>query len=89
MYYPIVTLQQHFGDARDAAEVTVDLKRRMGIQHVGVGSSRIGVVGTFHTCEGELLTNKLVRVIAVVKPGPRIDLPAFGPPGASVSAQFE
>ena len=34
----LVTLQQHLGDCRRAAEVAVDLKRRVRVEHVGVGT---------------------------------------------------
>ena len=35
----LVALQQHLGDCRRAAEVAVDLKRRMRIEHIGVSAS--------------------------------------------------
>ena len=34
----LVTLQQHLGDGGGAAEVAVDLKRRVRVEHVGVGT---------------------------------------------------
>ena len=33
-------LHQHFEDARGAAEIAVDLERRVGVEHVGVGALR-------------------------------------------------
>ena len=35
---PIMALQQHLGDACCAAEVAVDLERRMGTEEVGIGA---------------------------------------------------
>ena len=50
----LVALQQHLGDGRRAAEVAVDLKRRVRVEHVGIGA--LGA-------EQEL--QNVVRVIAV------------------------
>ena len=36
--FPIMALQQHLGDACRAAEVAVDLERRMGAEEVGIGA---------------------------------------------------
>src|SRR5204863_7970963 len=63
-----VALHEHLGDRRGAAEVAVDLKRRVRVEHVGVRP-----LGT------EQEFQDVVRVIAVAKPGPEIDSPSSRP----------
>ncbi len=73
-----VTLQEHFGDPRRRAEISIDLERRMGVEQV-----RICAIGS------QKLTEEQVRVIAILESGPEVDLPAHRPTGRLVAAQFE
>ena len=74
----LVALQQHLGDCRRAAEVAVDLKRRVRVEHVGVGA--LGA-------EQEL--QDVVRVVAVAEPRPEVDPPRGGPAGRLIAANLE
>ena len=40
VYGAVVALQQHLCDASGAAEITVDLERRMRVEEVGIGAAR-------------------------------------------------
>ena len=74
----LVALQQHLGDCRRAAEVAVDLKRRVRVEHVRVGALR---------AEQEL--QDVVRVVAVAEPRPEVDPPGGGPARCLIAADLE
>ena len=59
-----MALDQHLGDAGAASEVAVNLKRGMGIEHVGIGSDFDGdggVPGCNDASEMLNLTRHLLR----------------------------
>ncbi len=70
-----VALEQHLRDAGRAAEVAVNLKRRMGVEEV---RERV---------PGQRFDEHLVRVIAVEEARPEIDFPRLAPAGAPVAAK--
>ena len=74
----IVFLQKHLDHARCAAEVAVDLKRRMRVEHVRIRPLR---------AEQEL--QDLVRMIAVTQACPEVDAPRRCPTGGLVAANLE
>ena len=73
-----VALQQHFGDARRAAEIAVDLERRMGVEHVRIRARRIEQHG-----------ENLVGVLGVLQTGPEVQPPADAPAGGVVAANLQ
>ena len=60
-----------------AAEVAVDLERRMRVEEVGQRAVL------------EQVRQQVVGVVAVVEAGPEVDLPGHAPAGAAVAAAFE
>ncbi len=73
---PVVTLHEHLGHAGCVAEVSVDLKRRMGVEKVGIDAAAQHIVD-----DG-------VGVIAVLQTCPEIDFPAYRPAGGLVAALY-
>ena len=69
----VVALQQHLGDSRRAAEVAVDLERRMGAEKVRVGACPVAAIGL----DGGLqqVLQQPVGMVAIAETGPEADLP--------------
>ena len=39
--FAVLTLEQHFGDRRGAAEIAVNLERRMLVEEIGIYAARV------------------------------------------------
>ena len=76
-YFAIMALQQHLGDASRAAEVTVDLERRMSAKEVGIGASGLTSV----KMDGGLkeIPQEMIGMVAVVETCPETNLPCPRP----------
>ena len=72
----VVALHEHFCDSCGASEVSVNLKWRMGIEHVGVGSS----VGAFYCHvrihQFELVADESHGMVPVEQARPQADFPS-------------
>ena len=70
----MMALKQHLGDAGSAAEVAIDLERRMGAKQVGIGASTMDAV----VQDGRLqqLLQKKIGVVAIAQSCPETDLPS-------------
>ena len=71
-------LQQHFRDARRTAEIAIDLKRWMRIEHVRIGALRI-----------EQHSKNSMRVISLSEPRPNVDSPAEAPTRCFIAPNLE
>ena len=71
-------LQQHLGNAGGAAEVAIDLERRMCVEQV-----RIGALGRKQQLQDA------VRMLAVGQPRPQVQTPADAPAGGVVAANLQ
>src|SRR3954454_18523279 len=78
MNAPTVRLEQHLCNSRSATKVTVDLKRRMRIEHVWIGSLR----RKQHLQDG-------MSVIALSQSCPQVDAPAHCPSSGLIAANLE
>src|SRR5690606_6984200 len=76
--FAALRLEQHFGNAGGAAEVAVDLKRRMGVKEIWIRA-----LGAKQQLENR------VGVFGVVEPRPEVQAPADCPAGGVVAAQLE
>ena len=73
-----MALDQHLGNRSGAAEVTVYLERRMGIEHIRIRSLRT-----------QQETEDAERMVAIPKPRPEIDAPRRGPSRSLIAADLE
>ena len=80
----VVALEEELGDAGRAAEVTVNLERRMGVEEVGIGAARHAEAAAGRD-QRELVRNQLESVITVQHARPEADLPAHRPARGGVS----
>ena len=71
-----LALQQHFGHRRAAAEIAVDLERRMETEQVRRAAANQ---------HGE----ELFGAVAVMQAGPEIGLPGHAPAGGGIAAPFQ
>jgi hypothetical protein len=71
-------LQEHLADAGGAAEVAIDLERRMGIEHI-----RVGPLGPQQHRED------LIRVFAVMEACPEVQTPADAQARGFVAANLQ
>ena len=84
-----VTLQEHFRDAGDRAEIAVDLERRMRVEQIRV-SPAAGVEGTAVAAgHGKQMRQDEIRVVTVEQPRPEIDFPRETPARAGIAARLE
>ena len=88
MNFTRMALQQHLGDACGTAEVAVDLEGGMGAEQIRVHPAA-AVSGTLVPAQTEGLLDQAVGTVAVVQPGPEVDLPVERPAGAAVAAVAE
>ncbi len=81
-------LQEHLGDAGSRAEVTIDLKRRMRVEKVGVDAAALAVVNVVPRARNvQQVTQQEVRMITIQQPRPEVDAPCHRPPGGLVAAR--
>ena len=73
LHLTIVALQKHLGDAGSAAEVAVDLERRMCTKKIGVGAGTMAAV----ILNGRLqqLFQEIISMVAIAQSGPETDFP--------------
>jgi hypothetical protein len=74
----VARLHQHFDDRAGAAEIAVDLKGRMRVEHVGVRPPR-----------GEQEAQDTMRMLAVAQPCPQVSPPCRRPAGRLVAAHLQ
>ena len=73
-----MTLQQHLGDACRAAEVAVDLKGRISIEHIGI-----------HPLRRRRAAEHFVCVVAILESGPNTTFQGNSTACPSVAAEFQ
>ena len=79
-----MALQQHFGNAGCAAEVAVNLERRMGTEEIGVGA---GMMTACAVDSGlQQILQQQISVVAVTEPRPKANLPSPRPARSLVAA---
>ena len=83
LYFAIMALQQHLGDACRAAEVAVDLEWRMSAEEVGIGTRWMASV----KMDGglEQVPQKPIGMVTVVKSRPEANLPCSRPSCAFIA----
>ena len=84
-----MTLHQHFGNAGTTAKVTINLERRMCIEHVGISTAILildGYVGRF---QFQLILDEFVGVVAIQQSGPQTNLPSHRPTSRSIATTNE
>ena len=69
-----MALQQHLGDACRAAEVAVDLERRMGTEKVGIGACTMASVKSNGGLEE--VPQKMIGMVAIMEARPETDCPS-------------
>src|SRR5436309_6911300 len=74
----LVRLQQHFTDARGSAEIAINLKRRMSVEHVRIRPLR----------RKQHLQDQ-IGMLCIVQARPEIEPPAEAPTGSSVPANLQ
>ena len=63
-----MALEQHLGDAGCAAEVAVNLERRMGIEHIRIGTSALFDATEYEegvSSQRQLVLDEFIGVLAV------------------------
>ena len=70
-----MALQQHLGDTRDTAKVTINLEGRMRIQHIGICTATRSILSTAIIHIVEQHTIDIVGVVAIQQTSPQIYTP--------------
>ena len=85
--FPIMALQQHLGDASRAAEVAINLERRMGAEEVGIGACLMASVKMNGRLEE--VPQKTISMVTIVKTRPKADFPSPRPTCAFVTTAVQ
>jgi len=84
--FHFVALQQHLRDAGCAAEIAVNLERRVRVEQVWINASALPL---FRTDGSDQQFRNVVSVLGVLKPRPEIQTPTHAPTSGLVAANLQ